>query len=70
MKCAFIKVHRPQFTVRIMCRLMRVHPLDSNFLPRDSKRTEFCQVARTVRKSRGHPKRAMMKLTFASIRPC
>jgi len=26
MKYTFIKVHRPQFSVRIMCRMLRVHP--------------------------------------------
>jgi len=26
MKYAFIKEHRPQFTVRIMCRMLRIHP--------------------------------------------
>ncbi len=26
MKYTFIKVHRPQFSVRVMCRMLRVHP--------------------------------------------
>lgn len=54
MRYAFIKVHRPQFSVRTMCRMLRVHPsgfyawLKKPFSKRareDQRQTELLQEA-------------------------